>query len=156
MSEHDGLKAMEIDETRIRDHRIISARWFVGWLKREAGRIAGSGSALRFSPLRTQPRLVGYRGCSYERSLHTVAGEVNVQVPKLPRQTLETAIIRRYRRRESLVGEALDRDAPGGDFSPAGRGYNRGALGHPSESEHGVEPRTRRSTPRSRMAEPTN
>lgn len=34
MSEHDGLKAMEIDERRIRDHRIISARWFVGWLKR--------------------------------------------------------------------------------------------------------------------------
>lgn len=61
--------------------------------------------------------------------LHTVAREVNVQVPKLPRQTLETAIIRRYRRRESLVGEALDRDVPGGDFSPAGRGYNRGALG---------------------------
>ena len=42
-----------------------------------------------------------------ERSLHTVAGEVNLKVPKLRRQTFETAIIERYRRRESSVEEAL-------------------------------------------------
>jgi transposase-like protein len=39
--------------------------------------------------------------------LHSVAGEVNLKVPKLRRQTFETAIIERYRRRESSVEEAL-------------------------------------------------
>lgn len=35
------------------------------------------------------------------------AGEVKLKVPKLRRQTFETAIIERYRRRESSVEEAL-------------------------------------------------
>ncbi len=47
------------------------------------------------------------RAGSYERSLQTSAGEVNLKVPKLRRQTFETAIIERYRRRESSVEEAL-------------------------------------------------
>jgi Transposase, Mutator family len=34
------------------------------------------------------------------------AGEVNIKVPKLRRQTFETAIIERYRRRESSVWPA--------------------------------------------------
>jgi hypothetical protein len=34
------------------------------------------------------------RAGSYERSLYTVAGEVNLKVPKLRRQTFETAIMR--------------------------------------------------------------
>ena len=48
------------------------------------------------------------RAGSYERTLHTSAGEVRLKVPKLRRQTFETAIIERYRRRESR-GSA-DRD----------------------------------------------
>lgn len=47
------------------------------------------------------------RAGKYERKLHTKAGEVRLQVPKLRRQTFETAIIERYRRRESSVEEAL-------------------------------------------------
>lgn len=47
------------------------------------------------------------RAGSYERALHTKAGEVKLKVPKLRRQTFETAIIERYRRRESSVEEAL-------------------------------------------------
>ena len=43
----------------------------------------------------------------YERTLHTKAGEVTLKVPKLRRQTFETAIIERHRRRESSVEEAL-------------------------------------------------
>jgi putative transposase len=39
--------------------------------------------------------------------LDAEAGEVNLKVPKLRRQTFETAIIERYRRRESSVEEAL-------------------------------------------------
>jgi transposase-like protein len=39
--------------------------------------------------------------------LQTRAGEVSLKVPKLRRQTFETAIIERYRRRECSVEEAL-------------------------------------------------
>jgi len=39
-------------------------------------------------------------------ALQTGAGEVNLKIPKLRRQTFETAIIERYRRRESSVEEA--------------------------------------------------
>src|SRR5271170_1668681 len=44
---------------------------------------------------------------SYERQLHTKAGEVNLKVPKLRSLSFETAIIERYRRRESSVEETL-------------------------------------------------
>jgi hypothetical protein len=47
------------------------------------------------------------RAGSYTRQLHTKAGEVSLQVPKLRRLPFETAIIERYRRRESSVEEAL-------------------------------------------------
>src|SRR4026207_1005581 len=47
------------------------------------------------------------RAGHYERSLQTKAGEVRLKVPKLRQQTFETAIIERYRRRESSVEEAL-------------------------------------------------
>jgi len=43
----------------------------------------------------------------YKRKLHTKAGEVELKVPKLRRATFETAIIGRYRRRESSGEEAL-------------------------------------------------
>ena len=47
------------------------------------------------------------RAGHYERKLQTKAGEVKLQIPKLRTQTFETAIIERYRRRESSVEEAL-------------------------------------------------
>src|SRR5690606_26973369 len=43
----------------------------------------------------------------YERQLHTKAGEVTLRVPKLRNLPFETAIIERYRRRESSVEEAM-------------------------------------------------
>ena len=43
----------------------------------------------------------------YSRKLHTKAGEVEIKVPKLRTLPFETAIIGRYRRRESSVEEAL-------------------------------------------------
>ncbi len=43
----------------------------------------------------------------YNRGLHTSAGEVKLKVPKLRQQKFETAIIERYRRRESSVEEAM-------------------------------------------------
>ena len=47
------------------------------------------------------------RAGHYQRKLHTKAGEVMLNVPKLRRQTFETAIIERYRRREASVEESL-------------------------------------------------
>ena len=47
------------------------------------------------------------RAGHYERGLQTKAGKVQLRVPKLRQQTFETAIIERYRRRESSVEEAL-------------------------------------------------
>jgi transposase-like protein len=47
------------------------------------------------------------RAGHYSRKLHTTAGEVNIRMPKLRTLQFETAIIERYRRRESSVEEAL-------------------------------------------------
>src|SRR5580693_410794 len=47
------------------------------------------------------------RAGSCERQLQTKAGEVSLKVPKLRSLPFETAIIERYRRRESSVEEAL-------------------------------------------------
>jgi len=47
------------------------------------------------------------RAGSYKRSLETKAGKVTLKVPKLRKLPFETAIIERYRRRESSVEEAL-------------------------------------------------
>ena len=135
MSEDDGLKAMgqviQIDEARIRDHLGEMVRGTVeetlnALLDAEADRLCGAG---RYE--RTQGRQ-DTRAGSYERSLHTVAGEVNLKVPKLRRQTFETAIIERYRRRESRGG-SVDRDASAG-FRSVGRGHHRGAGTKPARA----------------------
>jgi transposase-like protein len=72
-----------------------------GLLDAEADRLCG---AERYQ--RTESRL-DTRAGNYERKLHTKAGEVTLKVPKLRKTTFETAIIERYRRRESSVEEAL-------------------------------------------------
>ncbi len=55
---------------------------------------------------RTEARQ-GYRAGHYDRNLTTTSGEVTLKVPKLKGVPFETAIIERYRRRESSVEEAL-------------------------------------------------
>lgn len=49
----------------------------------------------------------GYRSGHYSRKLTTTSGEVRLNVPKLKGIPFETAIIERYRRRESSVEESL-------------------------------------------------
>ena len=49
----------------------------------------------------------GYRSGHYDRSFTTTAGDVNLRIPKLKGLTFETAIIERYKRRETSVEEAL-------------------------------------------------
>ena len=47
------------------------------------------------------------RAGHYQRKLTTKAGEVTLNVPKLRHLPFETAIIERYKRRESSIEEAL-------------------------------------------------
>ena len=49
----------------------------------------------------------GYRSDHYSRNLTTTSENVTLKVPKLKEISFETAIIERYRRRESSVEEAL-------------------------------------------------
>ena len=48
-----------------------------------------------------------FRSGHYNRNLTTTSGDVTLKVPKLKGISFETAIIERYRRRESSVEEAL-------------------------------------------------
>jgi transposase-like protein len=99
-------QVIQIDEARIRDHLGEMVRGTVeetlnAMLDAEADQLCGAG---RYE--RSQARQ-DTRAGSYERTLQTSAGEVSLKIPKLRRQTFETAIIERYRRRESSVEEAL-------------------------------------------------
>ncbi len=49
----------------------------------------------------------GYHSGHYSRNLTTTSGDVTLKVPKFKGIAFETAIIERYRRRESSVEEAL-------------------------------------------------
>ncbi len=70
-------------------------------LEAEADRLVGAERDERGEDRRD------HRSGHYERKLQTRAGEVTLKMPRLRRQTFETAIIERYRRRECLVEEAL-------------------------------------------------
>ena len=62
---------------------------------------------------RTESRQ-GYRSGHYKRNLATTSGEVRLKMPRLKGIAFETAIIERYRRRESSVEEALIEMYPAG------------------------------------------
>jgi putative transposase len=53
------------------------------------------------------PDRSNYRSGHYQRKFHTKAGEVTLNMPKLRLAPFETAIVERYKRRESSVEEAL-------------------------------------------------
>ena len=55
---------------------------------------------------RSDKRANGRAG-HYQRNFHTKAGDVQLNIPKLRYAKFETAIIERYKRRESSVEEAL-------------------------------------------------
>ena len=50
----------------------------------------------------------GYRSGHYDRNLTTTSGDVTLHMPRLKGMSFETAIIERYRRRESSVEEAME------------------------------------------------
>ena len=72
-----------------------------GLLDGEAGDLVG---AERYE--RTADR-GAYRAGHYERKLATTSGEVTIRMPKLKGMRFATAIIERYRRRETSVEEAM-------------------------------------------------
>jgi transposase-like protein len=97
---------IRIDDERIKGHldRVVGGtveETLNALLDAEADRLC---NAQRYK--RTEARR-DTRAGHYERSLETKAGEVTLKVPKLRRQTFETAIIERYLRREASVEEAL-------------------------------------------------
>ena len=99
-------QVIQIDEARVRAHLGEMVRGTVeealnAMLDAEADRLCGAARYER-SDARQDTR-AGH----YERSLDTKAGPVSLRIPKLRRQTFETAIIERYQRRESSVEEAL-------------------------------------------------
>ena len=63
----------------------------------------------------------GYRSGHYDRNLTTTSGDVTLHMPRLKGVSFETAIIERYRRRESSVEEALiEMYLAGADIFPQG------------------------------------
>jgi transposase-like protein len=99
-------KVIKIDEEKIHQHLGELVRGTVEetlnkLLDAEADQLC---NAARYE--RTEARK-DTRAGHYQRSLHTKAGEVSLRVPKLREHKFETAIIERYRRRESSVEEAL-------------------------------------------------
>lgn len=99
-------EVIQIDETQIHQHLDQLVRGSVEeainkLLDAEADQFC---NAARYE--RTEARR-DTRAGHYKRKLHTKAGEVTLNVPKLRQQKFETAIIERYRRRESSVEEAL-------------------------------------------------
>ena len=96
MSDENPMgQVIQIDEARIRDHLGEMVRGTVeetlnAMLDAEADQLCGAGRYER-SKARQDTR-----AGSYERTLQTSAGDVNLKIPKLRRQTFETAIIECY------------------------------------------------------------
>ena len=72
-----------------------------GLLEQEAQQLTGAAKYERSA------KRQGYRSGHYNRNLTTTSGEVELRMPKLKGVSFETAIIERYRRRESSIEEAL-------------------------------------------------
>src|ERR1700682_63895 len=106
-SKGTGLSnVIRIDDDRVREHLGHIVRGTVeetlnAMLEAEADRLCNAERYERTAARRDQ------RSGSYDRKLQTKAGAVTLKVPKLRVQTFETAIIERYRRRESSGEEAL-------------------------------------------------
>ena len=103
----EGLKdAIRVDSEQLRGHVDEVVRSSVeetlnGLLQLEADQLCGASRYERSA------ERVDTRAGHYERKLETKAGVVRLKVPKLRKLPFETAIIERYRRRESSVEEAL-------------------------------------------------
>jgi transposase-like protein len=97
---------LQVNEEEVKNHlgemvRVSVEETLNGMLEAEADRLC------RAERYERTPERVDTRAGTYERQLHTKAGEVTLHVPKLRSLPFETQIIERFRRRESSVEEAL-------------------------------------------------
>ena len=95
-------KVIQINEKQVKEHLGEILRGTVeetlnSMLDAEADRLC---NAQRYE---RSPDRKDTRAGSYERGLETKAGKVTLKVPKLRSLPFETAIIERYRRRETSV-----------------------------------------------------
>ena len=105
-SDKNLSNVIKINEAQIQDHLGEMVRSTVeetlnAMLDAEADQLCG---AKRYE--RNDKRINGRAG-HYKRNFHTKAGDVKLKMPKLRYAKFETAIIERYKRRESSVEEAL-------------------------------------------------
>jgi len=103
---NDLNNVVKIDQARIKSHLGEMVRDTVEetlntMLDAEADRLC---NAQRYERSETRQ---DQRAGHYSRKLHTTSGELKLKIPKLRRATFESAIIERYKRRESSVEEAL-------------------------------------------------
>ena len=105
-----------------------------GLLEEEADDLVG---AERYE--RTAER-EAYRAGHYDRSLATSSGEVTIHMPKLKGMRFTTAIIERYRRRETSVEEAMIEMYLAGVSTRQDRGRLRDPLGLQRLGCHRLEP----------------
>jgi putative transposase len=101
-----SLPFVQVDEARIQEHLDDVVRRTVeetlnALLDAEADELCGAKRYERSEGRRDT------RAGHYSRQLHTKAGQVELKVPKLRSLPFESAVIERYRRRESSVEEAL-------------------------------------------------
>jgi transposase-like protein len=99
-------KIIEIHEEKIKEHlgefvRDTVEETLNAMLEAEADALCNAQRYER-SPDRRDTR-----AGSYSRKLHTKAGEVTLQIPKLRSLAFETSIIEKYKRREISVEEAM-------------------------------------------------
>ena len=104
--EKKKVSVIEVDESELRAHVSEVVRASVeetlnGLLEAEAEALC---QARRYE---RNAHRASTRAGHYERSFQTRAGNVTLKMPKLRQVPFETAIIERYRRRESSVEEAL-------------------------------------------------
>jgi transposase-like protein len=99
-------KIIQINEEEVKEHLGEIVRGTIqetlnALLDEEADRLCNARKYERTEG--RKDRRAGY----YNRKLQTRAGEIELRMPKLRRLPFETAIIERYRRRETSVEEAL-------------------------------------------------
>ncbi|PJZ51247.1 IS256 family transposase [Leptospira adleri] len=104
--EKSHLKAIQVDETQLKKDLSELVRGSVeetlnALLDAEADKLCNATKYER------NPDRVDTRAGSYSRNFETKAGKVKLKVPKLRTIPFESAIIDRYKRRESSVEEAL-------------------------------------------------
>jgi transposase-like protein len=101
-----ALPLIQVDQAQVEKHLDEVVRGTVesalnALLDAEADALCGATRYQR------SPDRVDTRAGHYRRKLHTKAGEVVLDVPKLRTLPFESAVIERYRRRETSVEEAL-------------------------------------------------